>query len=144
MTDWFIRWNAALSLGQIGDVRALVPLTKALHDPSRYVRRNAAEAFRKLRDKKARTTHSSAERSGHRCSMECSRCPCKLKDVRAAEPLIHALKDEDEFVQERAADALGKIGDERAVGPLLEAVSNSSEDVKVTATEALVSIGTRT
>jgi HEAT repeat protein len=59
------------------------------------------------------------------------------------EPLIWVLKDEDEFVRERAADALGRICDERAVWSLREAVSDDCEDVKVTAKEALVKIGKR-
>lgn len=57
-------------------------------------------------------------------------------------PLIWALKDEDEFVRERAADVL-KIGDESAVWLLREAVSEDCEDVKVIAKEALVRIGKR-
>ena len=46
----------------------------------------------------------------------------EIKDNRAVEPLIKAVKDEDEFVEVRAsaALALGDIKDKRAVEPLIE------------------------
>lgn len=44
--------------------------------------------------------------------------------VRAVDPLIQALKDEDDDVREAAADALGDIGDGRAVEPLTQALND--------------------
>ena len=46
-----------------------------------------------------------------------------LKDARAVEPLIAALKDEDRYVYTGAAWALGKIG-EPAVEPLIKALKD--------------------
>ena len=45
----------------------------------------------------------------------------KLNDVRAVEPLIEALKDDNKYVREAAASALGRLNDARGVKPLLEA-----------------------
>ena len=59
----------------------------------------------------------------------------------AVEPLIQALKDEDSFVREGAAEALGKIGDKRAVEPLINALKDEDRDVREAAAEALGEIG---
>jgi HEAT repeat protein len=40
--------------------------------------------------------------------------PGKIRDGRAVDPLIAALRDEDARVRENAAEALGKIRDVRA------------------------------
>ena len=43
----------------------------------------------------------------------------KLNSLRAVEPLILALDDENYFVVSNAAQALGQLGDNRAVKPLI-------------------------
>jgi len=53
----------------------------------------------------------------------------------AVEPLIQALKDEDDTARELAAAALANIGDTRAVEPLIQALKTDKnkevrEDVK--------------
>ena len=47
--DWDIRVTAAYALGEIGDQRALKPLTAALKDLNAGVRKTAARAIGKLR-----------------------------------------------------------------------------------------------
>jgi HEAT repeat protein len=64
-----------------------------------------------------------------------------LKDARAMEPLIQALKDEDTDLREHAAEALGEIGDTGAVEALIEALWDERERVRETAIEALKNIG---
>jgi len=59
----------------------------------------------------------------------------------AVEPLIQALKDEDSFVREGAAEALGKIGDKRAVEPLIHALNDEDWQVRWEAAEALDELG---
>ncbi len=77
--DCYVRRNAALPLGDIGDARAVSPLIDALKDEDEIVRWRAAWALRQIGDK------------------------------GAAEPLVVALKDEDKLVGEEAARSLGKI-----------------------------------
>ena len=59
-----------------------------------------------------------------------------IKDARAVEPLIAALKDndrEDDFHQVRlsVADALGEIGDKRAINPLIENLTDRDSNERV-------------
>ena len=79
--DRSVRSWAATRLGDIGDVRAVEPLARALRDDRGYrVRSSAADALG------------------------------RIGDVRAVEPLVRALKDDrDLFVREEAVRALDKL-----------------------------------
>jgi len=55
-----------------------------------------------------------------------------LKDIRAVEPLIAALKGQDVDVREKAAELLGKIKDIRAVEPLIACSAPHLLDTKLT------------
>ena len=61
----------------------------------------------------------------------------KLKDPRAIEPLIAALKDSDWNVRWSAARALGELKDPRAVEPLIAALKDSDDSVRGFAAYAL-------
>ena len=55
-------------------------------------------------------------------------------------PLIHALKDANDYVRRIAAKALGKIGIDKAVEPLISALKDSDYSVRKNGAEALVEI----
>jgi HEAT repeat protein len=61
----------------------------------------------------------------------------EIKDPRAVEPLIAALKDAEWIVREAAAYALGEIKDPRAVEPLIAALKDENEYVRKAAAYAL-------
>jgi len=64
---------------------------------------------------------------GNRIGMEAAKALGEIKDPRAVEPLIAALKDDDlPSVQMEAAKALGELKDPRAVEPLIAAVKPES------------------
>jgi HEAT repeat protein len=65
----------------------------------------------------------------------------KIGDARAVEPLIPALKDEEEYPRKTAAEALGRIGGAGAVEVLNAALKDGDKDVRKTAVEALGRIG---
>lgn len=52
------------------------------------------------------------------------------------------LNDEDSYVRQGAAWALGEIKDLRAIGPLIFAIKDKDLDVRLRAAKALVKIGT--
>ncbi|MCP4258867.1 MAG: HEAT repeat domain-containing protein, partial [Planctomycetes bacterium] len=61
----------------------------------------------------------------------------EIKDARAVESLIAALKDNNSTVRWSAAEALGKIKDARAVGPLIDALEDDDNSVRREAEKAL-------
>jgi HEAT repeat protein len=65
----------------------------------------------------------------------------KIGDPKAVDPLINALKDEDEYVRKNAAGALGKIGDPKAVDPLINALKDDDIGVRWRVVEALGKLG---
>ena len=84
-----------MSLGTLGDKRAVYPLVKALKDEDQSVRIFAAMSLGNLGDK------------------------------RAVDPLIKVLdEDENYIVRDYAAYSLGIIGDPKAFEPLVEALNN--------------------
>jgi HEAT repeat protein len=89
-SHWKTRWQAAQALGELGDVRAVEPLLKALDDSNQWVRIVAAEALGQVRDR------------------------------GATETLIYALSDNSIWVRRASVVALGQIGDPRATSPLME------------------------
>lgn len=62
----------------------------------------------------------------------------EIKDARAVEPLISALRDTHKNMRQAAAEALGKLGDIRAVEPL---IGELGRDVRQVAAKALGLLG---
>ena len=122
------RAYAAEILGKIKDARAIEPLIKQLNNQMNGVDEVAVEALvnigkpavtpliAALKDKNKRIRAYVAETLG------------KIKDVRAVEPLLKTLGDEndDDWVRGKTAVALGKIKDVRAVEPLITMLNNDA------------------
>ena len=108
--DSTIRVWAYQALRRLGK-RAVPGLIRALSDPSALVRRDAAHALERIKDKDA------------------------------TEALIHALHDDDINVRIRAIQALGQLRDERAVAPLIHLLNDHDRNVAHHATNVLTAIG---
>ncbi len=61
----------------------------------------------------------------------------EIRDPKAVDPLIGALKDRDHEVREEAAESLGKIGDKRATEPLNALLGDPDPKVRRAAEGAL-------
>lgn len=105
--DASVRWEAAGTLGVMGDLRALEPLAVALRDADPGVRFYAAGALGNM--------------------------PCP----RAAEALIAALGDVSPGVRGEAAESLGKLRDPRAVEPLIAELNDPYFAVRSSTARAL-------
>lgn len=101
------QWQAAKSLGNLGDPRAVEPLIDALSSQNWRVRCSAAQSLGQLRD------------------------------PRAVDALIAQVNriNTDKTSRLAAAEALGNIGDQRAVTPLVNMMKG--EDVDTQATQTL-------
>jgi hypothetical protein len=67
----------------------------------------------------------------------------KLGDARAVEPLIAALRDDNEAVRAAAAAALGQLGDGRGATALAGLRQDSSSLVRMSVEKALARLGTQ-
>lgn len=166
-SDWTVRREAVVTLGEMGDERCVVPLVNALRDGDWQVRDAAVEALaqvgslaveyliKMLRDWDIRKT--------------AIRCLGKIKDERVLDPLMQqlhsdefkddatealvelgspaverlvpALKDRDEMVRKQAILALGRIKDPAAIDPLIEMLKDADWFSRLTAARALEKIG---
>lgn len=165
-SDWVVRREAVVTLGEMADERCVAPLSRALRDGDWQVRDAAVEALssvgspavdvlvKLLRDWEVRK--AAIQALG------------KIKDERVLDPLVSqlridefredatlaltevgqpavtrlvtALKDKDEFVRKQAVIILGRIGDSEAIDPLIELLHDPDWYVRLTAAAALESI----
>lgn len=150
----FVRFRAALALGQIGDRRAVKPLINALRDDIGIVRDGAVRALGKIRDPIAieplieisdreipsmGPTLATPEGEGIVHGFQPTRIAQALAEIGepAVERLISTLGTKDVLVRITAIQALGIICDRRSVGPLIHALKAEEAWVREIAAEAL-------
>ncbi len=166
-TDWVVRREAAITLGEMGDERCVEPLCHALRDGDWQVREVAIDALgqigspavellvKLLRDWDVRKYAITAlgkirdERVLDPLMMQLRNE--EFKDdatnalVELGEPalprLIKALQDKDELVRKQAVLALGRIKHAEAIDPLIAMLSNNDWFIRLTAAAALETIG---
>lgn len=160
--DWIVRWDAARSLGEMGDRSVVELLVECMIDEHYLVRLESARALDKLgwtpRNDVEKANYLAAKREWDELerlgqvaveslihilrddNWEVRRA-AKQSLVNIAKPavdsLIRALSDEDDNVRECAADTLGGINDDRAVEPLICVLSDGNGIVRRTATISL-------
>lgn len=131
-SEWMVRREAVITLGEMGDERCVEPLVRCLRDGDWQVRDAAVEAIamigspavdlllRYIRDYDARKSVIKALG--------------KINDERVLDPLISMLHN-DEF-KDDATWALAELG-QPAVGRLLECLKNQDEVIRKQAILAL-------
>lgn len=166
-TDWVVRREAVITLGEMADERCVEPLVRALRDGDWQVREAAVEAvgdigppavemlLRFVRDWESRKY--------------VIRTLGKINDERVLDPLISWLKSDEfkddatralvdlgqpavpkliealnhrgDFVQKQSILALGDIKDAQAVDPLIALLQDQDWMVRLTAASSLEKIG---
>jgi hypothetical protein len=117
-------------------------LIKALgYQKDGSVRMLAAGALGQMRDPRAVQPLIAALKDSDRHVPETAAEALVKIGTPAVEPLIVALKDSDSNVRRLAAGALGQIGDARAVEPLIAALTDSNWELRQAAARALEQIG---
>jgi len=121
--DGEARSSAAAALGATKDPRAVKPLIALLKDPDYSVRDRARDALVEIGAPAVELLIVALRNTDSDVRDRATRALGALKDPRAVEPLIMALKDDpDSDVRKSAAAALGAAKDPRAVEPLIVAL----------------------
>ncbi len=166
-SDWVVRREAAITLGEMGDERCVEPLGHALRDGDWQVREVAIDGLgqigspavelliKLLRDWDVRKYAIAAlgkirdERVLDPLMLQLKNDEFKDDAVNAlvelGEPalsrLITALKDKDENVRKQAVLALGRIKHVEAIDPLIDMLADSDWFTRLTSAAALEAIG---
>lgn len=166
-TDWVVRREAVITLGEMGDERCVEPLARALRDGDWQVREVAIEAMgqvgspavdtllKLLRDWEVRK-YAIASLGKIRDERVLDPLMLQLRNdefkddainalVELGEPaldrLVTALRDKDENVRKSAVLALGRIKSGEAIDPLIAMLADQDWFTRLTAAAALESIG---
>jgi len=115
-----ISGQAARTLGELGDRRAVKPLIATLEDEYHSPLRHDGEAaLEKLGDAAVEPLIVALKDDKYEVRSIAACVLGTLGDRRAVEPLILALKDKNQTVRRNAAKALGLLGEAQAVEPLV-------------------------
>lgn len=140
-----VRAGTALTLGNLGDARAISPLITALQDDkSPTVRGNAAEALGRLGDASAISPLVRAYENNKSPAVRGQVIDAlgRLRNARALAYLTMALEDPNAAVRAKAVDALATLGDRLATGPHInKALKDKSAQVRENAAWTLGPLG---
>ena len=165
--DWFRRKDAAITLGEMGDERAIGPLITALRDSEWNVREAAEDSLAQIGSPAVEPLIKALRLYETRNYV--IRVLGKIKDERVLDPLMAQLRneefkdvataalvevgipaverimavlnDKDKNVRKHAVLALGEIGIPEAVAPLIEATKDEDWQVRMAAIAGLDQIG---
>jgi len=166
-TDWAVRREAVITLGEMGDERCVEPLVRALQDGDWQVREVAIEALGMVGSPAVEPCIKLLRSWDYR--KYAIRALGKIKDERVLDPLISqlrsdefgedatdalvdlgppaveklvmALSDKDENIRKQAVIALGRIKEPSAIDPLIEKLRDKDWYTRLTAAAALEKIG---
>jgi HEAT repeat protein len=165
--DWFRRKDAAITLGEMGDERAIAPLVTALRDSEWNVREAAQDALAQIGPPAVEPLIKSLREYQVRTFV--IQVLGKIKDERVLDPLMAQLRneefkdvatkalvevglpaverlmavlnDKDKNVRKHAVMALGEIGVKEAIEPLIDATKDEDWTVRLQAIAGLDLIG---
>lgn len=165
--DWFRRKEAAVTLGEMGDERAVAPLIVALRDDEWNVRESAEDALTMIGSPAVEPLIKALRE--YQTRRYVIKILGRIKDERVLDPLFAQLRneefkedataalvevglpaverltavlnDKDTNVRKHAAQALGAIGLPEAVDLLIEATKDDEWEVRMSAIAGLDQIG---
>ena len=165
--DWFRRKEAAITLGEMGDERAVAPLITALRDDEWNVREAAEDALTMIGSPAVEPLIKALRE--YQVRRYIIKVLGRIKDERVLDPLFAQLRneefkddataalvevglpaverltavlnDKDKNVRKHAVQALGAIGLPEAVEMLIEATKDEEWEVRMAAIAGLEGIG---
>lgn len=141
--DINVRKQAALSLGQLKDKRAVAPLTELLDDENLSVSQSAAKALGQIGDREAVRPLIKRLNDWGMFTV-CAEALGAIGDGRAVVPLLHRFSDPDPQIRLAVVKALGSIRDQRVALILSRALKDSNLEVRAAAAEALGNVTDKT
>ena len=136
--DFIVRWNCAMSLGNIGDSQAVEVLSAALLDNMWVIRMSAAKSLMQINDPNSiQPLINSINDSSKDVKKFVIMALGGIGNVAALEPLIEQLGYEHWEVREATARSLGSLNDDRVIEPLLETLDDDNKQVRQEAAKAL-------
>lgn len=135
------RWQAALALGDTGDVRAIVPLQQALNDRNINVRINASWSLARLGSAALPVLLQAFQVKNARIRSLIPFALAELGDWRALDPLLSALHDQDSTVRAQVVMALKHFPCEKTFSALSKALYDPHEGIRYFAVDSLRYIG---
>jgi HEAT repeat protein len=166
-SDWVVRREAVITLGEMADERCVEPLVRALRDGDWQVREAAVEAVAEVGPPAVDMLVQYVRDWESRKYV--IRALGKINDERVLDPLIsylksdefkddatralvdlgkpavpkliEALNSQDDFVKKQSILALGEIQDPQAVDPLIALLQDTDWLVRLTAASSLEKIG---
>jgi HEAT repeat protein len=141
------RHAAAITIGYIGDERAVTDLAQCLNDQSFLVRWAAVEALGRIGGNNAMLALVDALRDGHANVREAAILSLGTRGSDEIEQALLSILNDDHsaaypaHIRKAAVEALGYIGGERALTAVLGALEDHDPDLHFSAVQALGEIG---
>ena len=138
--DEFLRRTAVEILNSVKDERAVAHLIGALKDPDWWVRERAADALTNLGDKRAVPALIEMLQTQPESAVVAVKALAQLEDSAAIDPIVEAMKHQDEKVRKEAMHALKGLTDEQH----LEQVQQVLNDTLVGANPNMTDLANQT
>ncbi len=107
--NWLVRWLAAEILGEIGDTRAVEPLVNSLKDENNGVQSNSMIALVRIGEPSLDILISSLENEDWHVRWHAAEALGDIGNIRAIEPLVNRLTDDNSEVRITATHSIRKI-----------------------------------
>ncbi|WP_293124717.1 HEAT repeat domain-containing protein [Microcoleus sp. bin38.metabat.b11b12b14.051] len=141
-SDSYVRWSAAITLGNIGSKAAIPGLLKLLEDSDSDVRNNVAYALGEIgSDEAISGLFKLVEDSDSDVRKSVADALGAIGSDAVIRGLLKLVKDSYSYVCSSAVDSLGKIGSEAVIPELLKLVEHSEYFVRKSVADALGVIG---
>jgi HEAT repeat protein len=139
--DTFVRWKATEAC-QIDTYQVVAALTRALNQPDRHIREEAAVLLGRIGTPQAvEALIPALQHWDRRIRERVAEALSRINSPQTLEALIPALYDSDSYVREEAAEALGRMGNPQVVEVLIPTLRDDNINLRKHAIAALGRIG---
>ncbi|MDN5279073.1 MAG: hypothetical protein PWR01_3038 [Clostridiales bacterium] len=135
-SEW-VRTYAAISLGQTGDSRAIIPLIRSFSDRNADVHRNIVLSFANLGEEVYKELIKCIEGDDLELKKNAAIAFAEMGDERGVDHIVMLMEDPEESVRAAAAEALGFFPCIKAKTILTEALEDKSLKVRLSVIRSL-------